>query len=1106
MADFVISELVEKRIKKKGNQWCVVSEDGKRNLGCGPSKDWATKRLAEVEYFKHEKSIPEAHLGAHNFGGGEIEIDPDELLAFVAKQNQKSLSEKHFPGKHDQGTHAGKMRQKRPDPYKASDADVTSAAKELVKSFESQITSDLVRSGRAKSKKQAADVWINQMSNDVKLNYVADTIPALPDSGRTVLAEFFVSNGDRDNFDWKSVDYDRGDFDDANLQVDRFISDNIFSNQQYKKSMTEKHFPTAACPKCGSTVEDPHIGRGTHKCSKCGHEYQPHNEVEKARQNYLLQKSLFVAAVEKHLPGKHDQQSHAGYGQSHLSDLKKFGPGTRAGRGAGRDLLRQLRQSSEIEDLTPETQHDINSAVSALSRELDKPRKIYNYTSAERDAWRNVIELATSALDDIEFETDEETKSLLPKGYHRFLYQDELREIGQLADDGSEDHKIPEVHKKYNEIHESKQKHLPGKHDQSSHGRTRTPRSPEFTKMLSEHGFKYNPLPIRGVDLYESTTGNGRNQLEHSIYIADSGKWEHHSSKGLDIYGRGKGSDFKSLKAYLAASRHILEEKHLPGQHDQSSHAGIKGASGKVAHTSAQLRDAAARQYAKDNDTSIAAAKKKVGGGAKVPTTRKVLSNRTADERQRDQKILNKLSTSELHSRIDLAQQQRARAKEDLSSTKDPTARTRLSQGIENLGEQIADYQDVLLDKVGKSLISKADQSCLKAIWSEYYKYYSGKWIAQGWNAYHAGKYSQAADAFEKARDGFQPNKNPKEYECLDAWRADAEEKSGGEQKHLPGKHDQSTHGHSNSLPGEHVIGVGEGTGNQNAFQKVAPTLSGSTNNNARRRYNSDVASNKMLSKLVDRYGTAIVGDVWSHLSRDSSDKDSISEAKKHLKNYYALNSKLADKILDDFSDAQVKKSQTLVPISFSSDVFRTEWRITKARIKDDGMMEWEATTTKFDRDIEGDKVTKAFYEEAIRRFKSKTVPPPFASVAHYSLYDCDCGYEFKSLTDYLCPKCGTERLSAGIATDIWIDGRQPKARGIFFPTALGRQLYQEVKSDIQNKIPHEDCIRISMGFYPDSDGVIKKSSNQRDFLRGWIEHFAFTRVPVVAETLVSVS
>lgn len=43
------------RVVKKGNQWCVVSEDGTHHFGCSKTKEGAEKRLQQVEYFKHSK-------------------------------------------------------------------------------------------------------------------------------------------------------------------------------------------------------------------------------------------------------------------------------------------------------------------------------------------------------------------------------------------------------------------------------------------------------------------------------------------------------------------------------------------------------------------------------------------------------------------------------------------------------------------------------------------------------------------------------------------------------------------------------------------------------------------------------------------------------------------------------------------------------------------------------------------------------------------------------------------------------------------------------------------------------------------------------------------
>lgn len=185
-----------------------------------------------------------------------------------------------------------------------------------------------------------------------------------------------------------------------------------------------------------------------------------------------------------------------------------------------------------------------------------------------------------------------------------------------------------------------------------------------------------------------------------------------------------------------------------------------------------------------------------------------------------------------------------------------------------------------------------------------------------------------------------------------------------------------------------------------------------------------------------------------------------------------------------------------------------TDWRITKASTDAKGIMRWKATTSKFARDIQGDMVYPEFYLKANQRMIAGQVPKPFFSVAHYTVErEClKCGSVYKNLTDYICPNCGRERLIAGRADSIWIDGKQPKAEGIFYPTRLGKSMYTASLEDIRKSVPFEQRARISMGFYPDLDGVRYPGPNQRDFVSGWIEHFAGTRVPVIPETPLSVS
>lgn len=44
-----IKKLTSARIRRSGRDWCVFSANGEKNLGCGPSKEWAEFRLKNIE-------------------------------------------------------------------------------------------------------------------------------------------------------------------------------------------------------------------------------------------------------------------------------------------------------------------------------------------------------------------------------------------------------------------------------------------------------------------------------------------------------------------------------------------------------------------------------------------------------------------------------------------------------------------------------------------------------------------------------------------------------------------------------------------------------------------------------------------------------------------------------------------------------------------------------------------------------------------------------------------------------------------------------------------------------------------------------------------------
>jgi hypothetical protein len=68
-------------IRKVGNQYCVFSESGGKNLGCSDSMEGAKKRLQQVEYFKHNKGSANMNYkdAFSNLGKTLSSLDPTTI-------------------------------------------------------------------------------------------------------------------------------------------------------------------------------------------------------------------------------------------------------------------------------------------------------------------------------------------------------------------------------------------------------------------------------------------------------------------------------------------------------------------------------------------------------------------------------------------------------------------------------------------------------------------------------------------------------------------------------------------------------------------------------------------------------------------------------------------------------------------------------------------------------------------------------------------------------------------------------------------------------------------------------------------------------------------
>lgn len=169
------------------------------------------------------------------------------------------------------------------------------------------------------------------------------------------------------------------------------------------------------------------------------------------------------------------------------------------------------------------------------------------------------------------------------------------------------------------------------------------------------------------------------------------------------------------------------------------------------------------------------------------------------------------------------------------------------------------------------------------------------------------------------------------------------------------------------------------------------------------------------------------------------------------------------------------------------------EMTITKASLGADGIMRWNATVSKFAADRQDDEVTREFYEKAATYVENGDYPMPALVISHF---DDPRRESIQSGVPAI--------FKAGETTALYIDGNQPKAKGIFLDTPIGKALYAAVRKDMTERIPTDQKIRISMAFRPDYDNpeaVEKSDTGVIRYKSGHIRHFAATRVPIIEET-----
>lgn len=175
--------------------------------------------------------------------------------------------------------------------------------------------------------------------------------------------------------------------------------------------------------------------------------------------------------------------------------------------------------------------------------------------------------------------------------------------------------------------------------------------------------------------------------------------------------------------------------------------------------------------------------------------------------------------------------------------------------------------------------------------------------------------------------------------------------------------------------------------------------------------------------------------------------------------------------------------------------LIETEFYITKATLDDDGRMLWAATASDTDPDSYSERMSLELYESFLNRLDSDN--PPYLSLAHY-------------------PRLGGKG-EVGVATDVYIQGKQLKAKGYFNDTPLGVSVFNAIRQDRRENKSQSERIRISIGFYDrkhshENGTVWEYKSGQpctqcalgiggKVYIDGVLEHLAVTRVPVNRRT-----
>lgn len=223
-----------------------------------------------------------------------------------------------------------------------------------------------------------------------------------------------------------------------------------------------------------------------------------------------------------------------------------------------------------------------------------------------------------------------------------------------------------------------------------------------------------------------------------------------------------------------------------------------------------------------------------------------------------------------------------------------------------------------------------------------------------------------------------------------------------------------------------------------------------------------------------------------------------------------------ADDVCDQFEPAREKgsmSSQIATAVGRAGDLPRVEMFINRvSENPQTGERRWYSTASGTKKDRYEERMSVALFKDFIRRAESREpAPAPFISEAWNG------GLPYLGVAHYL--DLNGDGI-VGPTERVWVDGSVFKARGTFDDGPLAQAAYESIKRDIENNIPQDERVRISIAFLDyghDHEGrgsferkaltdtcpMCTSGVGEKVYKAGHLVHLALTRSPAYVETSI---